>query len=92
MSLAKWINSYANSRRTQESGHENFKKQLRKAAERSFLYPLATLITLPCETIYNYCSLFGYRERKIITAMAITGGNSKSTKADYDSDVEFISI
>jgi hypothetical protein len=75
-SLTRWINSYANSRLRQSNDIENFRKQRRKMAERSFLYPLATLITLPCEVIFNYFNLFGRREPTVIIAMTITGGLS----------------
>jgi hypothetical protein len=75
-SLTKWINSYANSNLKQDSDQEKFKKQRRKMAERSFLYPLATLITLPAETIFNYLNVLGRREPKVIIAMTLTGGLS----------------
>ncbi|KXN74340.1 hypothetical protein CONCODRAFT_2545 [Conidiobolus coronatus NRRL 28638] len=51
-SLSKWINNYANSHNFDGKNKSQFIKERRKMAERSFLYPLSTILTLPFETIF----------------------------------------
>ncbi|KXN73710.1 hypothetical protein CONCODRAFT_3269 [Conidiobolus coronatus NRRL 28638] len=75
-SLSKWINTYATSRSLTGEDKELFKKERKKLAERSFLYPLSTCITLPVETAFLILYGFGSFNQKLGTPKAITLGLS----------------
>jgi hypothetical protein len=57
-SLNAWINKYADSRSYKGEDPTKFKKDRRKMAVRSFLYPLSTCITLPFEGLFFILNAF----------------------------------
>ncbi|KXN73731.1 hypothetical protein CONCODRAFT_3291 [Conidiobolus coronatus NRRL 28638] len=75
-SLNKWINTYANSRSYTGDDQNRFKSDRKKMAERSFLYPLSTLITLPFEAIFLYLTASGIYVFNLVTLMALSTGLS----------------
>jgi hypothetical protein len=75
-SLNKWINTYAEARTNQNMDQVQFKKDRKKMAERSFLYPLSTCITLPIEAVFLFLNAFGIYIFELSIGMAITVGIS----------------
>jgi hypothetical protein len=51
-SLNNWIIVYAESRTYNGEDPDKFKRNRKRMAERAFLYPLATCITLPIEAVF----------------------------------------
>ncbi|KXN72646.1 hypothetical protein CONCODRAFT_4507 [Conidiobolus coronatus NRRL 28638] len=74
--MNRWVEVYLNNGAYHEEDKEELKKKLRRMAQLSFLYPLATCITLPCEMAFNFKMATGVRDRNLISGMAITGGIS----------------
>jgi hypothetical protein len=74
--MNRYAQAYVDNGDYKEEDKEALKKQLRKMAQLSFLYPLATCITLPAEMIYNFMKLAGYRNTNAIIAMTVLGGLS----------------
>jgi hypothetical protein len=59
--LNKWINVYSATVTERGDNHEELLKYRKKMAQRSFLYPLSTCVTLPFEAIFLIlygCGLF----------------------------------
>lgn len=75
-SLKKWIDTYADARSNQEMDQAQFKKDRKKMAERSFLYPLSACITLPAEAIFLYLNAFNIYIFELSIVMAVTVGIS----------------
>jgi hypothetical protein len=75
-SLNKWINSYADNRTRRLDDQNKFKRDRRKMATRSFLYPLATCITLPFEALLLILNSFGIMVLQISIPKTITVGLS----------------
>ncbi|KXN73719.1 hypothetical protein CONCODRAFT_3279 [Conidiobolus coronatus NRRL 28638] len=75
-SLNKWINTYAEARSNQGMDQVQFKRDRKKMAERSFLYPLSTCITLPAEAIFLFLNAFGIYIFELSIVMAATIGIS----------------
>jgi hypothetical protein len=74
--INRYAQAYIDNGEYKEENKDELKKQLKKMAQLSFLYPLATCITLPCEMLFNFFNLAGIREVRLITGMTITGGLS----------------
>jgi hypothetical protein len=75
-SLNKWINSYADNCTRRLDDQNKFKRERRKMAIRSFLYPLATCITLPFEALLLILNSFGIMILQISIPKTITVGLS----------------
>jgi hypothetical protein len=75
-SLNIWIKTYAESRSYQGEDPRKFKKERMKMAERAFLYPLATCITLPIEATFLILYGCGYFIFDLGIPKAITLGLS----------------
>jgi hypothetical protein len=75
-SLNIWIKTYAESRSYQGEDPRSFKKERMKMAERAFLYPLSTCITLPFEAIFLILFGCGYFVFELGIPKAITLGLS----------------
>jgi hypothetical protein len=75
-SLNKWINTYAEARSNQGIDQAKFKRDRKKMAERDFLYPLSTCITLPFEAAFLYLNAFGIFVFQLGIGMAFTVGIS----------------
>ncbi|KXN73725.1 hypothetical protein CONCODRAFT_3285 [Conidiobolus coronatus NRRL 28638] len=76
ISLNKWINTYAEARSNQSIDQDKFKRDRKKMAERSFLYPLSACITLPVEALFLYLNAFGIYIFELSIVMAVTVGIS----------------
>jgi hypothetical protein len=75
-SLKHWIKTYAQSRSYKGEDPNIFKRNRMKMAERAFLYPLATCITLPIEAIFLIFAAFGTFLIQLTVAKNITLGLS----------------
>jgi uncharacterized membrane protein len=75
-SLKNWINAYANSCTYNEEDPDSFKRTRMKMAERAFLYPLATCITLPFEAMFFILGVLGYFVIHLAYLKAVTIGLS----------------
>jgi uncharacterized membrane protein len=75
-SLKNWINTYADSRTYNGEDPDNFKRTRMKMAERAFLYPLATCITLPFEAMFFILGVLGYFIIQLGYLKAVTIGSS----------------
>ncbi|KXN74336.1 hypothetical protein CONCODRAFT_2540 [Conidiobolus coronatus NRRL 28638] len=75
-SLNKWINSYADNRNRRLDDQNKFKSDRKKMASRSFLYPLATCVTLPFEALLLILNSFGIMVLQISIPKTITVGLS----------------
>jgi hypothetical protein len=72
--LYNWIEVYANSRENESEDREKFIKEGKKIAERSFLYPLSTILTLPFEAIFLILIVCGKFVPQLTIPMAISSG------------------
>ncbi|KXN73723.1 hypothetical protein CONCODRAFT_3283 [Conidiobolus coronatus NRRL 28638] len=75
-SLRKWIDTYADARSNQNIDQDKFKRDRKKMAERSFLYPLSACITLPAEAVFLYLNAFNIYIFELSIVMAVTVGIS----------------
>ncbi|KXN73706.1 hypothetical protein CONCODRAFT_3262 [Conidiobolus coronatus NRRL 28638] len=75
-SLKYWIATYAQSRSYKGEDPETFKRDRMKMAERAFLYPLATCITLPIEAIFLIFAAFDHFLIQLTIAKNVTLGLS----------------
>ncbi|KXN73709.1 hypothetical protein CONCODRAFT_3267 [Conidiobolus coronatus NRRL 28638] len=75
-SLKYWIKTYAQSRSYKGEDPASFKRNRMKMAERAFLYPLATCITLPIEAIFLIVAAFGQFLIQLTVAKNVTLGLS----------------
>jgi hypothetical protein len=75
-SLKHWIKTYAQSRSYKGEDPNIFKRNRMKMAERAFLYPLATCITLPIEGIFLIVAAFDVFLLQLTIAKNITLGIS----------------
>jgi hypothetical protein len=74
--LNKYINVFSATLTEQGQNHDLIIKERRKMAVRSFLYPLATCITLPFEALFLILYGFGYFIIQLGYPKAITLGLS----------------
>ncbi|KXN74342.1 hypothetical protein CONCODRAFT_2547 [Conidiobolus coronatus NRRL 28638] len=73
-SLNNWIEAYASARENESEDREQFVKEGKKMAERSFLYPLSTTLTLPFEAIFLILIVCGKFVPQLTIPMAISSG------------------
>ncbi|KXN74334.1 hypothetical protein CONCODRAFT_2538 [Conidiobolus coronatus NRRL 28638] len=74
--LNKWINVYSATITERGENHEELLKYRKKMAQRSFLYPLSTCITLPFEAIFLILYGCGFFVFELGIPKAITLGLS----------------
>ncbi|KXN74341.1 hypothetical protein CONCODRAFT_2546 [Conidiobolus coronatus NRRL 28638] len=74
--LSNWITTYASSRENEGQCREQFINEGKKIAERSFLYPLSTILTLPFEAIFLILIVCGKFVPQLTIPMAIFSGLS----------------
>jgi hypothetical protein len=74
--LSNWITAYASSRENEGEDRQKFVKEGKKLAERAFLYPLSTILTLPFEAIFLILIVSGKFIPQLTIPMAIFSGIS----------------
>jgi hypothetical protein len=72
--ISQWINKYSNKQMPGGNNQPSFKAKKRKTVQRSFLYPLSTVITLSSELVTCIWSLFGNPTQIIKTFNRYTTG------------------